>query len=149
MRTIRSTADFQPSPLRNVSLARSIGRLDRTDFYRGSQIVLHPVMDSLDMKFRGPQMVERGSLFVYLKATTNPNIPMPLHWLSFADPELPTGPQFLGVSIVEAPDFLSAMAATQFLGHQSWWGMPRSRNTQRYATATDAKQLNAIMSKTH
>ena len=37
-------------------------------------------------------------------------------WLSFADPNLPTGTQFLGVAIVQGQDIASAMVAATFLG---------------------------------
>lgn len=33
------------------------------------------------------------------------NVPNKLHWLSFIDPKRPTGDQFIGVVIVEAPTF--------------------------------------------
>jgi hypothetical protein len=34
----------------------------------------------------------------------------PWHWLSFADPDLPKGTQFLGVAIVQAGSFLGALS---------------------------------------
>ena len=37
-------------------------------------------------------------------------------WLSFADPHLPKGQQFLGVAIVEAPDFIFACRLAKTLG---------------------------------
>lgn len=37
-------------------------------------------------------------------------------WLSFADGNLPKGAQFLGVVIVDAPDFLGAVMRTHALG---------------------------------
>lgn len=39
-----------------------------------------------------------------------------LHWLSFADPKRPSGEQFLGVAIIEAPDFLTAVLLSHSLG---------------------------------
>ncbi|MFA4900880.1 MAG: hypothetical protein WC563_15285 [Brevundimonas sp.] len=38
------------------------------------------------------------------------------HWLSFADGNLPTGSQFLGAVVVEAPSFLAAVAESHRLG---------------------------------
>jgi hypothetical protein len=40
----------------------------------------------------------------------------PLWWLSFADPGLPEGSQFLGVAIVQAPEFPAAVTRTHALG---------------------------------
>ena len=37
-------------------------------------------------------------------------------WLSFADPTLPVGQQFLGVAIVPAPSFLAAVTVAHQLG---------------------------------
>lgn len=37
-------------------------------------------------------------------------------WLSFCDPTLPTGSQFLGVAIVEAKDFIAAVSTAHLLG---------------------------------
>jgi hypothetical protein len=37
-------------------------------------------------------------------------------WLSFADPERPAGQQFLGVAIVEAPDFIYAARLAKTVG---------------------------------
>lgn len=37
-------------------------------------------------------------------------------WLSFADPELPAGQQFLGVAIVQAPDFVMAARVAKTYG---------------------------------
>lgn len=39
-----------------------------------------------------------------------------MFWLSFADPNLPAGSQFLGVVIVPLDDFELAVAWTHFLG---------------------------------
>lgn len=36
-------------------------------------------------------------------------------WLSFADPDLPPGTQFLGVVILNAPDFMSAVLLSHAL----------------------------------
>jgi hypothetical protein len=41
---------------------------------------------------------------------------MMMQWLSFADPELPEGTQFLGVIIVHAPTFMEAWAWTHAAG---------------------------------
>jgi hypothetical protein len=41
---------------------------------------------------------------------------MAYHWLSFCDPGRPRGSQFLGCSIVEAPDFLAAVTTAHALG---------------------------------
>lgn len=38
------------------------------------------------------------------------------HWLSFADQELPEGSQFLGVAIVRAAGFVTAVGRTVILG---------------------------------
>ena len=37
-------------------------------------------------------------------------------WLSFCDPTLPTGSQFLGVAVVQGRGMASAMVAATFLG---------------------------------
>ena len=37
-------------------------------------------------------------------------------WLSFADPERPEGQQFLGVAVVEAPEFLMATLMARMHG---------------------------------
>lgn len=37
-------------------------------------------------------------------------------WLSFADPRLPTGSQFLGVAIVEGPTYIDAITRSHALG---------------------------------
>jgi len=39
-----------------------------------------------------------------------------MYWLSFADPELPKGSQFLGVVIVRSNDFITAVAYTHAKG---------------------------------
>lgn len=39
-----------------------------------------------------------------------------LHWLSFADTDLPKGQQFLGVAIVEASSFPEAVMISHMLG---------------------------------
>lgn len=41
---------------------------------------------------------------------------MTFQYLSFADPERPTGTQFLGAVIVEAPDFITAVMLSHALG---------------------------------
>lgn len=38
------------------------------------------------------------------------------HWLSFADPKLPQGTQFLGVAIVKAKGFMHAVTRAHDLG---------------------------------
>jgi hypothetical protein len=40
----------------------------------------------------------------------------PLWWLSFCDPSLPEGTQFLGVVITQAPDFAAAVTRTHMAG---------------------------------
>lgn len=37
-------------------------------------------------------------------------------WLSFADPELPEGTQFLGAAIIKASNFLEAVRVSHILG---------------------------------
>lgn len=46
---------------------------------------------------------------------TPPDSPYPLWWLSFADPDLPEGSQFLGVVIAAAPDLAAAVTRTHLL----------------------------------
>jgi hypothetical protein len=41
-------------------------------------------------------------------------------WLSFADPDKPKGQQFLGVVIVRAPGFVSAIELANSLGLNPW-----------------------------
>jgi hypothetical protein len=41
---------------------------------------------------------------------------MAFFWLSFCDPHKPEGSQFLGASIVEAPNFLCASTAAHLIG---------------------------------
>lgn len=40
----------------------------------------------------------------------------PLHWLSFADADLPEGSQFLGVVVTQAADFMFAVMKCNFNG---------------------------------
>ncbi len=41
---------------------------------------------------------------------------MPWQWMSFADPDLPEGTQFLGCAIVEAEDVVQAATVAHLLG---------------------------------
>lgn len=41
---------------------------------------------------------------------------MPSFWLSFCDPELPTGEQFLGCAIIDADNFVCAVRRAHELG---------------------------------
>jgi hypothetical protein len=40
----------------------------------------------------------------------------PLWWLSFCDPDLPAGGQFLGVAVIQAPTFPAAVTRSHSLG---------------------------------
>jgi hypothetical protein len=42
---------------------------------------------------------------------------VPIYWLSFRDPDLPEGSQFLGAAIVEAQTFRLALARSWTLGY--------------------------------
>lgn len=39
-----------------------------------------------------------------------------LWWLSFADPDLPTGTQFLGALVIEAPGYMAALTMASMAG---------------------------------
>lgn len=41
---------------------------------------------------------------------------MGYYWLSFCDPDKPEGTQFLGASIIEAADFVTAITKSHLLG---------------------------------
>lgn len=70
--------------------------------------------------------------------------PLRLHWLSFADPKLPEGSQFLGICLVLAPGFVTAVEIARAQGNNPGGEVKGIEATDEQTAVIPAELLNKL-----